>query len=57
MATKIIVRLLRQPEAVRTLLAIYEEIGQASAAVSGIIGAGVVPAAIEMMDHLCIQGG
>ena len=33
----------------------YEEIGQASAAVSGIIGAGVVPAAIEMMDRLCIR--
>ncbi len=54
-ATKIVVRLLRQPEAVRTLLAVYEEIGQASAAVSGIIGAGVVPAAIEMMDRLCIK--
>ena len=54
-ATKVIVRLLRQPEAVRTLLAVYEEIGQASSAVSGIIGAGVVPAAIEMMDRLCIM--
>ena len=53
--TKVVVRLLRQPEAVRTLLAVYEDIDQASAAVSGIIAAGIVPAAIEMMDRLCIQ--
>ena len=53
--TKIIVRLLRQPEAVKTLLAVFEDLDDASAAVSGIIGAGIVPAAIEMMDDLCIQ--
>ncbi len=54
-ATKIAVRLLKQPEAVTTLLAIFKELDDASAAVSGIIGAGIVPAAIEMMDDLCIQ--
>ena len=54
-ATKIVIRLLRQPEAIRTLLAVYEDIADASAAVSGIIGAGIVPAAIEMMDRLCIE--
>ena len=53
--TKVIVRLLRQPEAVKTLLAVFRELDQASAAVSGIIAAGIVPAAIEMMDDLCIQ--
>ncbi|MBM3933394.1 MAG: FAD-binding protein [SAR202 cluster bacterium] len=53
--TKVAVRLLRKPEAVKTLLAVFREIEQASQAVSGIIGAGIVPAAIEMMDHLCIK--
>ena len=54
-ATKIVVRLLKQPEAVKTLLAVFRELDQASSAVSGIIGAGIVPAAIEMMDHFCIE--
>ncbi len=53
--TKVAVRLLRQPEAVKTLLAIFKELDDASAAVSGIIGAGIVPAALEMMDDLCIS--
>ena len=53
--TKIVVRLLRKPEAVRTLLAVYSKMEQASAAVSGIIAAGIVPAAVEMMDALCIR--
>ena len=53
--TKIAVRLLKQPEAVKTLLAVFKELDDASAAVSGVIGAGIVPAAIEMMDELCIQ--
>ena len=54
-ATKIVVRLLPQPEAVRTLLAVFPRLEDASSAVSGIIAAGIVPAALEMMDHLCIQ--
>ncbi len=53
--TKVAVRLLRNPEAVKTLLAIFKELDDASAAVSGIIGAGIVPAALEMMDDLCIS--
>jgi|TARA_Y100000310_G_scaffold304267_1_gene343250 glycolate oxidase len=53
--TKAVVRLLRQPESVKTLLAVFADLDEASAAVSGIIGAGIVPAAIEMMDDLCIQ--
>ena len=53
--TKIIVRLLKKPESVKTLLAVFKELDHASAAVSGIIAAGIVPAAIEMMDDLCIQ--
>ena len=53
--TKVVVRLLKEPEAVKTLLAIFEKLEHASAAVSGIIAAGIVPAAIEMMDQLCIE--
>jgi len=53
--TKIAVRLLPKPEAVKTLLAVFKELDDASAAVSGIIGSGIVPAAIEMMDDLCIE--
>ena len=53
--TKVVVRLLKQPEAVKTLLAVFQDLEDASAAVSGVIGAGIVPAALEMMDDLCIQ--
>jgi len=44
-----------RPEAVLTVLAAFDSVEPASEAVSAIIGAGVVPAAIEMMDHLAIQ--
>ncbi|HSK99268.1 MAG TPA: FAD-linked oxidase C-terminal domain-containing protein [Rubrobacteraceae bacterium] len=54
-ATKITLRIVRKPESVRTLLAAFEDTEQAGGAVSGIIGAGIVPAAIEMMDALCIE--
>ena len=53
--TKVVVRLLKQPEAVKTLLAVFREVDEASAAVSAIISAGIVPAAIEMMDRLCLE--
>ncbi|GAA3234835.1 FAD-linked oxidase C-terminal domain-containing protein [Actinocorallia longicatena] len=53
--TKITVRLTRSPQAVQTLLAAFHSIEEAGEAVSAIIGAGVVPAAIEMMDALAIE--
>ena len=53
--TKIVVRLLKAPESVKTLLAVFKTVEDASSAVSGIIGAGIVPAAIEMMDAMCIK--
>jgi glycolate oxidase len=53
--TKITVRLLKRPGAVKTMLLVFEAIADASAAVSGIIAAGIVPAAIEMMDRLSIE--
>src|SRR5438445_963832 len=54
-ATKIVVRILNKPQAVKTVLAVFDRIGPASAAVSTIIARGLVPAAIEMIDHLTIQ--
>ncbi|MBB5080295.1 FAD-linked oxidase C-terminal domain-containing protein [Nonomuraea endophytica] len=54
-ATKVTVRLSRTPEAVTTVLAAFASIEQGGQAVSAIIGAGIVPAAIEMMDALSIE--
>jgi glycolate oxidase len=54
-ATKIVVRVLKKPQAVKTVLAVFDEIDHASAAVSAIIGRGLVPAAVEMIDHLTIE--
>jgi glycolate oxidase len=51
-ATKITLRIVRKPEAVRTLLAAFGSMEEAGGAVSGIIAAGIVPAAVEMMDRL-----
>ena len=53
-ATSITVKILRKPEAVQTLLAAFDTIDAGGAAVSDIIGAGIIPAAIEMMDALAI---
>jgi glycolate oxidase len=54
-ATKVLVRLTQNPEAVRTLLAIFDDVNQASKAVSNIIAAGIVPAALEMIDKLTMS--
>ncbi len=54
-ATKVTVRLTRTPESVKTLLAAFTDTDSAGQAVSSIIGAGVIPAAIEMMDALAIE--
>jgi len=54
-ATKITVRLLPLPRAIRTLLADFSSIRAAGEAVSAIIAAGIVPAALEMMDQSCIR--
>ncbi len=53
--TKVVVRLSRSPESVRTALASFETIGAASDAVSDIIARGIVPAALEMMDRRICQ--
>jgi len=54
-ATKIILRITKRPECVRTLLAAFPSTNEAGTAVSGIIAAGMLPAAIEMMDNLAIH--
>ena len=54
-ATEIILRLVKRPECIRTLLAAFPSTNEAGAAVSDIIAAGMLPAAIEMMDNLAIQ--
>ena len=54
-ATKVTVRLLRAPECVRTVLAGFASTDDAGQAVSGIIAAGLLPAAVEMMDALAIE--
>jgi glycolate oxidase len=53
-ATEIVVRLLRKPQATRTLFATFPSTDEAGNAVSAIIASGIVPAAIEMMDRLAI---
>jgi glycolate oxidase len=54
-ATRVTVRLTRAPESVQTLLAAFDGTDAAGQAVSAIIGAGVIPAAVEMMDALAIE--
>ena len=54
-ATKIILRIVKRPEVIQTLLAAFNSTNEAGAAVSEIIAAGMLPAAIEMMDNLAIQ--
>ena len=53
--TKVTLRLLRRPEAVQTLLAAFDSTDAAGNAVSDIISAGIIPAAIEMMDRTTIR--
>jgi glycolate dehydrogenase FAD-linked subunit len=53
--TEATVRLLPLPEAVRTALALFASVEHASEAVSALIGRGIVPAALEMMDKLALS--
>lgn len=55
MVTEVEVRLLPLPEGVRTLLAVFESLEDASDAVTAIIGAGLLPAALEILDRPTIQ--
>ena len=53
--TKVTLRLLRKPEVARTLVADFTTTSAAGDAVTAITRAGVIPAGIEMIDHLAIQ--
>ncbi len=55
MVTATTVKLTKVPEETRTILVGFESTDQAGAATSAIIAAGIVPAAIEMMDALAIE--
>ncbi len=54
-ATKVWVRISRNPEAYRTLLGVFETVDDATNTISDIIGAGIIPAALEMLDGLILQ--
>src|SRR6476469_2046910 len=54
-ATEIVVQVLPRPQRVETLLAAFTTTDAAGEVVSAVIAAGIVPAAIEMMDSLTIR--
>lgn len=54
--TKITVRILKNPESKKTVLAYFDKVEDGSQAVSDIVSAGIVPAALEMMDKTAIEG-
>jgi glycolate oxidase len=54
-ATKVVVRLLPVPDTIVTLLAIFDGVEDACGTVSSIIAAGMVPAAMEMIDRVTLQ--
>jgi glycolate oxidase len=55
MVTEVTVRILRGPEGARAMLAAFKGTEIAGAAVDAIIGAGVIPVALEFMDRPCIH--
>jgi glycolate oxidase len=53
--TKVVVRLMREPESIVTLLAVFHTVDEAGQCVSDIIGRGFIPAALEMIDKATIE--
>src|SRR5580765_5918683 len=53
--TRVLVRLIRAPQAYKTMLGVFETVDDASQTVSDIICAGILPGALEMMDQLITQ--
>src|SRR6202142_592582 len=53
-ATKVWVRITRNPESYRTLLGVFETVADATNTISDIIGAGIIPGALEMLDQLIL---
>ncbi len=54
-ASKVWVRITPNPEAFRTLLGVFETVDDATNTISEIIGAGIIPAALEMLDKLILK--
>src|SRR5258705_9744633 len=54
LSTKNVVSILKQPQAVKTVLAVFDSIDEASEAVSAVITRGLIPAAMEMIDQTTI---
>ncbi|CAN5278779.1 FAD-linked oxidase C-terminal domain-containing protein [soil metagenome] len=54
-ATKVWVRITRNPQSYRTLLGVFETVEDATNTISEIIATGIVPAALEMLDRLILQ--
>lgn len=55
LVTRAIVRLVRAPQSIRTLLAVFDSIEDATQCVSSIIAQGIIPAALEMMDQVILK--
>lgn len=53
--TRVWVRLTRDPQGYRTMLGVFNSVDDATAAISAIIGAGIIPAALEMMDQGIVE--
>ncbi len=53
--TEIVLRIMPQPESVTTMLAVFETVEQAGQAASDVIAAGIIPAALELMDRPLIE--
>ena len=53
--TEITVRLVAEPEHIETILAAFPSVTHAANAVGKIIGGGVIPAALEMMDKMVVE--
>jgi glycolate oxidase subunit GlcD len=55
LATKMILKLIKAPEATKTMMAIYETIEDGANTVSEIISEGIIPATLEMMDNIVMK--
>ncbi|MCL4496158.1 MAG: FAD-binding protein [Firmicutes bacterium] len=53
-ATKLWLRITHKPSESQTVLALFDDVNEASQAVSAVVAAGIIPAALEMMDRLAI---
>src|SRR5207249_8343779 len=54
-ATRATVRITRSPDAYRTLLGVFETVDDATNTISDIIGAGIIPGALELLDALILK--